>query len=779
MNRIRIGTDVPWWRTTPWLLAIAIVPVAMVWQHWDPCDSTAAIASGNSVVSIGLALAMSVLVGLGIALDPSMIRSGYAWRNRRCLGLLAVSCLAAIVWLAWATVAVSGRGNLRFAANGFWQWTTMLLGSVSVGLLASQPRFVRLAITGSISLGVGILVYGFWEYGVIQPSLRMELENDPVALLRRQGIAPESSAAMLVADRIRSTELKGSYALANSMGGFLAGFWVLVLGFGILRRDGDLSSRKSRTDLGLAIILLLSIAIGLLLTKSRSAWIATGWGTLVLIGIAVGATMRCSRRMLTILVAASTVLFLIGLGVVYLFDPLILQEAGKSLAYRFDYWRGALTLIAREPWFGYGVGNFQSTYLHVKQPTAAESPADPHNFLLEVAHAGGVPMLLFVTTGIIAASWLAFVGHRVSDQQPFRSIREGAVAVAFWSGAITAIAGLLTWSLFTDSDERLLGTFLASLASIAAAIYCNVRSTRETSVHRFVQSSQVLWVVFAAMLIHELASGGWMLPGTMGLAMLAIGLAVGRGGDVGPGVIGSPQARLWQRSGVAGLGMLLAAAWWGTMAFPVLKGNEQMGLVFGGLLANPSPEQLRALANSDSWDPELPRLGVDWIAGRLSHAWGSDRRHLWENTLQDLQRDLVGRDPRNALAWDASGQASVRAAVSSADPESRATWLREADRAFQMAATLNPSSAPGHVQAALSASWVGDAARCLSHCREAEKIDSATPHRDRKLTAGYVLWPESLVPQGVNLGAGVRRGVPADCVKAEPILPYLRSQSIR
>jgi hypothetical protein len=212
------------------------------------------------------------------------------------------------------------------------------------------------------------------------------------------------------------------------------------------------------------------------------------------------------------------------------------------------------------------------------------------------------------------------------------------------------------------------------------------------------------------------------------------------------------------------------------MALPVSKGLEQTGLVFSGLSANPSPQQIRQLMEFDRWDPDLARLGMEWVADHLARPMGKETRAEWETVLRNQQQQFVRRDPANALAWEACGQASVRAAASTNQPEQRKRWLQEADQAFEKTSELCPASAQWHIQAALSASWVDDWPRTLEHCRESEKIDAISPHRDRKIAAAQVFWPNPLVPRDA-LDQEARRGAIRDWVRAEPVLKYLRSAS--
>jgi O-antigen ligase len=772
----------PWWHNLPWMAGMALVPAVMILQHWDPCDSTAAIASGNSVLHIALSLLIGFLVGLGVWCDriSSRTKREPAPRSASFTILTVVGTLL-IGWLALATWQVSGHGNQRFAINGFWQWVSMLAWAASIGWMSTRPGFSRLVVISMIAIGVGIVVYGFWEYSVIQPELRRALQRDPEGLFRREGIAIDSSASLLLADRIRSTEMRSVYALANSLGGFLACFWVLILGGLFVRRSATAAARSNHIWIACHASILLAIAVALLLTKSRTAWLAAGAGTFGLAVVDVLKRGRLGKRMLGMSLAIGLAVLVSVLCIVAWFDPLILTEAGKSLAYRFDYWRGACELIAREPWFGFGVGNFQSTYLQVKVATAAESPADPHNFLLEAAHGGGIPFFLILVFGIGLSGYLAlgsikFDSRMLEEPEAHRPEATKGTQYLYWGVAIITAIGILTWSLFTSSDQGLIGILLAVVAAAATAIAASIWRPMTTSVQHIVQDASLLWSVFAVVLIHGLASGGWLLPGTMGMAMTALGLAMGTT-DLRSNSEGQNRWLPCFSSGwlISGAGLLVV--WYLTMALPLSQSVQVKGALMNPGGVNPAPPQIRDWLKADPHDPELARLGMEWTAERLTRSMGVEARSEWESLLREMQEAFLKRDPKHALASDACGQASTRAATSAVSDEAIRKWLEEADRAFEEAALLNPASVQAHMQAAVAAYWVGDFLRSQHHCTAAEAIDSATTHRDRKIEAAQVFWPVSLPVDGPGLPAESRLGISRDFVKAEPMLRYLRSQS--
>jgi hypothetical protein len=763
-------------REVPTLLATFLIPIALVLHHWNPCDSTASVAAGDSLMHIGLVLVIAFLTALGRVLPSPRARGENSPSEFRASAGFWMGAGLFCVWLALATWWTIGRGNARFAVNGFWQWTSLVVLSATIVSLALQRGFSRACLVLLVGIAMGVVVYGYWEYGVIQPALRAQLQSNPDSLFRNEGIPMDSSAGLLMADRIRSTEMRSVYALANSLGGFLACTWVVLLG--LLARVWE--DRQPETGWALrvrwsllAVIAACSLVfIALLLTKSRTAWLAAAAGTVGLwfVHPAAGWQWVVRHRVVSIFglgVIACTI------GVVYAVDPLILLEAGKSMSYRLDYWRGAMALIAQSPVLGYGCANFQSTYLRVKLPTAAESPADPHNMVLEIAHAGGL-VLLVIALGCGIAWWFSWRRIRLRDTttspiQEFRTRSE----IALWSGAVVACAGLMSWCFFTVGDNQLIGALFAVLAAIATAMVLSRSAPLKASVHHLVQRDTGPCAVGVGVwMIHFLASGGWMLPGTMATVMVLIGLSLQVPIGADPIACGRWNPR-WRYAGLAGVSVLLLG-WYVSMMVPVTHALGSLMATLGSR-TSPSLSELRALPDADALDPELPRLGLERCVEQLERSLAESTRREWESLLQELRVLFLKRDPGHALALTACGQAALRVAAATPLGDQRREWLMQADGDLQRASEAFPASVEAHVQAALVSYWVGDPDRAMRHCEAAESIDAATPHRDRKIQAATILWPRPLESVTSGLPVDSRRGIPKDFVRAEPVLVYLRS----
>ena len=246
-----------------------------------------------------------------------------------------------------------------------------------------------------IGLAVGLSAYGYYQYFHSLPQTRELYARNPDAALRDAGVwyPPGSAAREQFEQRLMSTEPIATFALTNSLAGLLAPWLVVAVGIAIVGAHNGQRNRWRWTAAALASAIV--IAGCLMLTKSRSAYLAVmaGVAILLLFGGARGSLIPYRRRVL--IGVAGVVCLLIALGMlVGGLDAGVLNQATKSLGYRMEYWEATLAMIRDYPVTGSGPGNFQFAYTQYKLPRASEEIQDPHNFLLEVWATAGTPARL-------------------------------------------------------------------------------------------------------------------------------------------------------------------------------------------------------------------------------------------------------------------------------------------------------------------------------------------------------------------------------------------------
>ncbi len=445
-----IGQVVDRWR--PWLLAGAVA--LLVARPLYPSETPGETGDGLPIVMLWLALAVVWMLGL-------LGRPKFTVR----FGLLDGIVVFLVLWHVGSALLGASRSHARPAVNMLWEWVGLGVVFVLVRQWLSGQREIRAVVVVMLALAAALAGYGLFQCVYEFPQNRAAYQVDPEKALREAGLYYPAGSPERIAfeKRLESREPIATFALTNSLAGFLTAWLVAGVGIGLLAGGW---SAGWRPRIGLLLGCLL-IAACLLLTKSRSAYLAVlaGMGCLGLWRL--GAELRGRHRpgmekerlfyggdlvppsaslqeqpaptpsaiqpqkesdvqqqhvsaprtvwQRTIL-AGVGILVVLGLMVGAAFywgglDIQVLTEAGKSLQYRLEYWQATWQIIRHQPIWGCGPGLFRYAYTRFKLPQASEEIADPHNFLLEIwATAGTLAALAMLA---FLALWAVHVGRAV------------------------------------------------------------------------------------------------------------------------------------------------------------------------------------------------------------------------------------------------------------------------------------------------------------------------------------------------------------------------------
>jgi O-antigen ligase len=149
------------------------------------------------------------------------------------------------------------------------------------------------------------------------------------------------------------------------------------------------------------------LAIGIVLSFSRAAWIAFVFELLVLIRLDAR-----RRGMIVALGVVCVVALLTVPGAVQRASTLIHTPQGTGTQ-RLEQWAGAVSLIADHPVLGIGPGAFGSEFRLVRPDGTVTTYPCPHNLYLHIAVECGLPALfLFLTAAVLVLR--AFLGKEES-----------------------------------------------------------------------------------------------------------------------------------------------------------------------------------------------------------------------------------------------------------------------------------------------------------------------------------------------------------------------------
>lgn len=663
---------------------------------------------------------------------------------------LAIAMLALPQVVSAILLVASSDGDGRAATNIAWEWVGLVVSFVFLRRLVSSPGHHQALMRVTVGLAIATAVLGIWQHHLGHPMLvadfdaqLAELEqatrDGDLATQRRlqaemaaQGIPLDGSARQLWERRLRdSREPYGLFALANSLGGFLA---PLLLGGLAMWLSARKAGWPPARRVGLAAMLLL-LFYCLLLTKSRTAWVGLAAGATVL---AIGHRRWLDRRRL---VLASGVLGSGGVLLLAVFltrgiDAEVLTEAPKSLAYRWEYWQGTLGVIADRPWRGTGPGNFRQHYLAHKLSGSSEEIADPHNFVLEATATAGLPGLLGLAgcLGLLAwprRRWPRTAGTPTESppgrKDPGESGGFAGVMIGGGVGFFLAMApGLL---LGTGPDLRLALLLIAWVVAIRLLppVLAEPQSCRSGRLAALV-----------ALLVHLLGAGGFSRPALVQLGLLfVIGLRPADDGPSDPKSVTAASATgHWLV--IAGGGLLVVALVIGGFLPIMARATAEQLATTASLLRGQPAEATRHLhdaVRADQHDPgparQLARLMFDtWTRSSAAND------ELFDDVIQAATK-AHRRDPYSWIPPHDLGRFHRQRHLRSGNRDDAVAAVRWATRAVERYST-SPRLRASLAETLHEAGQHNPAATEAQHALQLQEILRRRGHADKLLPAKQI-----------------------------------------
>lgn len=688
-----------------------------------PAEAAATHGDGQLLVVAWILLASAWSIA---AARRGTVRLRWEWADWLLAGLLAWHSLAALVAMR--------TGAPRPALNMLWEWMGLGAAWFVFRQTLSRPTLARAAVVVGVSAGVFLSAYAFYQFAWDLPWTRAEYARNPDEMLAEAGIAapPGSPERFLFEQRLASLEPVATFALTNSLAGYLVAWAVAALGAGVVTALARRPPAAWIAPLASAAIM----GLGLLLTKSRSGYLAgiASAGMLAIYCVARGwPPRRVAGLGLGLLLGGAVVLA--GFGWLGAIDWKLLTEARKSLGYRLEYWESTTQLIAEHPWFGVGPGNFQANYPRYKLPQASESIADPHNLLFEVAATAGLPALALLLGALACAVGSVARGREASEAAPEPTQPDPRWAV--FGGAVGFAASWLLgpWGTEVPPSLRLClagGLTIGGVAALHGPWIARGRFPAATAL-----------LAAGALALNLQAAGALAFPSLSASLLLLLALSLNLASP-GP-TITLPKSLRWP----LGLGgVCLAVLCWSTSTWPGQRmrqldrrardaaaqgeGLQAENLLLAGAAADP-----RAL---EPWNGLAELRFQMWRAQPTADGW---------QRFEQAAARMLALDPHSAPGWSQVGiwrLAAYRAGEASA--------LAEAVDAFRRAVELFPNRALGRARLAWALSLSGDRGAAEEAARALE-LDGLNPHAEQKLARQKLEDPQA--PSGENAEQTMRR----------------------
>jgi hypothetical protein len=703
--------------------------------------------------------------GTGIYFLPLAFLAGICLLAERSLGVRGPRLLVpALAWLAlvagWALAASKAEYSYP-AIQMVWEW----LATGMVALYAWHQGGTAGSARVASAVVIIVLMQSFlagYESLVTLPHLRTMYEkNDPAVAeaMRAIGVERGSKFEESFRNRLYSSEPLGTTGHPNSLAGILVlalPAVVLLVRESFRSRPGGSGRRGLERWLGrtVAMGVLTAVLAALLLTKSRSAWLAVPPMLLVWFWL-----RRREHRHLAIswqlLAAGLAILLVLGTGLTRagILDREIISQAGQSLAYRWEWWQASWPIIVRSPLWGVGPGNFRNHYLEFKLPFSSEEIADPHQFAIELAATGGIVCLLAYGV-LLLVTWRA--ATRPADR-PTEPVSVG-LPVEGWFGLLLGIAlvALLETGLVPlvarPLEHPALGVALIAAGVVGLLGRVGVR-WQDGSLRPALAAGVV------GLHLHWLMSGGVAFPALM---VASWGLLSSSAGGISPARKGSSMVDLVGGAALAGLTLLfvfsalaprlerdpwvarartmeekISQAW--SPSDPEVRPTLWVRLVrefqTWAEACRSAAQQLPA--DREGWERlAMAETSLMRLSARLRHP---EEQAAYRRSLKAWD-EILRLDPRRSASYAQRGALFREVAASGLDPEAG----RRAERDLARAAELYPNLARRQWEWGEALQGIGENREAARRYQRAIELNQ-TPHTDKRLSEPQRQWAEAFL----------------------------------
>jgi len=737
----------------------------------------------------GLPWVLVLLVVAGLALAASLVGGRLRFRWSWTDGLVVAVVLLVAISSAHAV-------DRRPAINLAWEWVALGFTYLLVRNLP-RTRGESSALAGAlVATAVAVSSYGLYQAKIELPLIQAEFQRNPRQVLEKMGIEPGGRGEMLLRNRLMySNEIWSTFALANSLAGFIVGPLVLALavGFYNLARHDAPGSRW--VALAMAAPLILVLLVCLILTKSRSAYLGLFVGTTLLAWRArrqVPARVLLAMGLAGLCVVAGLVVAGLASGRL---DREVLTQSPMSLRYRWEYWQGAWGVItggasaaidalsAPTFWWGVGPGNFAAPYLKHKLPQSSEEILDPHNLFLEVWATGGLWALVALVAALASGIWvlLGRCSRAGESGDPARAARprsdarrqpapgggpsprdqdDEADAPPHRQGWLIASAGA-GWAVvvilgrLNPFEGDLFFRWLILGASWLAAILLGAPLWRRLPI-----PAPALGTAVVAVVINLFAAGGIGIPTVaLGLwSMLALGLNLRD--DRSCGRLREYDSRM--------PAFVLAVGWAALLGtFVGVVGpfwRSEAAIAAAEAAISHRPPNFESAESAYLSAIELDRYNArPWLQlarfyGQVWHEHGSKFEDPQWRKIPILYQKAASA-PRSPDSWSLHADRArvILHLLSSVgprlDPLEMLRYRGKIVEATRTATLLHPTSAELHARLAEASAEISMYQDAVTEATQALRLDRLTKHQDKKLTKADRTRLEALIPKWTESAA--------------------------
>jgi hypothetical protein len=551
--------------------------------------------------------------------------------------------LGAALFILLGLFSAAGASNKRDALTDLTTLSAGLLILPVAAELFRKPDRIILFLWLLAALGMTAVYQCHEQAAADNEAVLRNYEQNPQKVLDELGIEAGTLKHWQFEHRLRSKDVRGFLTTSNSTGSFLllcfyGGLGLLIYAF----RQPPSQGRIVQILLYLAVCMLLGY--GLFLCRSRGTITAGslcffGW----LLCLWQGDRLRAYRKTLLclgLLCASAVLTFAIVYGIRHGRLP-----GPNAMLVRWQYWVGAVQMIAEHPLRGIGGGNFTIWYPLYKIPAAPELVRDPHNFLLSLAAQYGIPAALVFTAVLLSPLWTALYSERPALHPPKTdgpSLNTGILLLVVSAVILLIVRTWVTERTEAEFDPLVRGAYylvfyLAPAGVMLLTLGLLILAGR-TPTDSFLLRQALLpalgWGI-SAVLIHNLIDFAIFETAVLTALMLCLGAVWSFSAAPSPFRFRHPKLRLFLW-GLLSAAFLLSAYWGVYLPF-------RAGLLIQEAFRKPS-QSIQLLQKAEEADPLSPQPA--WYLGQILLQKAEDNTNKKE-LLEEAEKAFLRALNRN------------------------------------------------------------------------------------------------------------------------------------
>ena len=465
------------------------------------------------------------------------------WRHKPLVALFILLLTAAV---AISAMVAADRSSALLAGASL---VVFVLAAVALASQLQARWMGHVVAAALLATGCATAIKCINQVAYENPQTLQEWRTVYRPQLIEQGFDADDPLFVNFERRMLAREASGFLAHPNITGSCLMMCGLVAIGglaAGLANRQPVGGRRLMLRTAGAAVVILL--AVGLLLTRSRGAIVAGVFGTLalVILGLAAAWIGGHARRVLVLLATGYVALIVAGTG--YGLSHGTLPHS--SLAFRWWYWTAAARAVQDAPLTGIGRNNFAAAYMQYKTPESPEEVRDPHNVWVSLLTELG-PLGLVGGTGLCVVSLLSGL-RKLRPQRPapgakrrellaFDRVWPAALGVVLVQAAASGrslgeAAGVIIWS----QDILLAWTLpFAGIVWLLSGVGTNARGA--------VWLTAGACAAMLAALLHGLIDFALVTPGGLAVFVLCLVAALGSRDSAAEEKSAAAPGRAWMR----------------------------------------------------------------------------------------------------------------------------------------------------------------------------------------------------------------------------------------